>query len=164
MRQHWLATGGHHDREGAVKKALGFVAAAVLVLSPALVAAEGKVPAGKETLTIDSMTKAKQAMTPPKKVLKGPVPFAHQAHADKVACTDCHHKEKPGETPQPCGSCHKETKGEVPKLDDAFHGGENDAMPALQSCIGCHQRKGTKDTKAPTQRKPCEACHSILKK
>ena len=132
-----------------MKKALGFVAAAVLVLSPALVAAEGKVPAGKETLTIDSMTKAKQAMTPPKKVLKGPVPFAHQTHADKVACVDCHHKEKPGETP---------------KLDDAFHGGENDAMPALQSCIGCHQRKGTKDTKAPTQRKPCEACHSILKK
>jgi len=148
-----------------VNKLLGCIAAAVLALSPALAAAEGKVPAGKETLTLDSMTKAKQAMTPPKKVLKGPVPFAHQAHVDKgVACTDCHHKEKAGDTPKPCSACHKEIKGDVPKLDDAFHGGENDSLPSLQSCIGCHARKGLKNSPAPMQRKPCEACHSILKK
>jgi hypothetical protein len=146
---------------------LGFIAAAILCCSPALAVAEGKVPAGKETLTLDTMTKAKQAMTPPKKVLKGPVPFAHQAHVDKgVACVDCHHKEKAGEAPRPCSSCHKDTRGDAPKLDDAFHGGENDAMPSLQSCTGCHARKVavTKATNAPIERKPCEACHSILKK
>lgn len=143
------------------------VAAAVLALTPALVAAEGKVPPGKETLTLDTMSKAKQAMTPPKKVLKGPVPFAHQAHVDKgVACTDCHHKEKAGETPRPCSACHKEVKGDAPKLDAAFHGGENDSTPSLQSCIGCHVRKvaAARATKAPVERKPCEACHSILQK
>ena len=148
-----------------MKRLLGFIAAAVLALTPALAASEGKVPAGKENLTLDFMSKAKQAMTPPKKVLKGPVPFAHQAHVDKgVACTDCHHKEKAGETPKACSSCHKATKGEAPRIDEAFHGGENESLPALQSCIGCHQRKGVKNTPAPTQRKPCEACHSILKK
>jgi hypothetical protein len=143
----------------------GLVAAALLALSPTFAAAEGKVPAGKETLTLESMTKAKQAAG--KKVLKGPVPFAHQTHADKgVACVDCHHKEKAGETPKPCSSCHKDTKGDAPQINDAFHGGENDALPSMQSCIGCHARKvaNTKATNAPVQKKPCEACHSILKK
>ena len=95
------------------------------------------------------------------------MPFAHQAHVDKgVACTDCHHKEKAGETPRTCSSCHKDTKGDAPKLSDAFHGGENEAMPSLQSCIGCHARKvaGKKATNAPISREPCAACHSILKK
>ena len=161
------APGRPHHREVAVRKLLGCIAAAIFALSPALAAAEGKVPAGKETLTLDSMTKAKQAMTPPKKVLKGPVPFAHQAHVDSgVACVDCHHKEKAGDTPKACSTRHKETKGETLKLDEAFHGGENDSMPSLQSCIGCHARKvaGSKATKAPVERKPCDACHSILKK
>ena len=91
------------------------------------------------------------------------MPFAHQAHVDKgVTCVDCHHKEKAGETPNPCSDCHDVKKGDGPSLKDAFHGA--DTLPALQSCIGCHQRKGVKDSPAPTQRKPCEACHSILKK
>ena len=55
------APGRHIHREVRVKKLLGCIAAAVLALSPALAAAEGKVPAGKETLTLDSMSKAKQA-------------------------------------------------------------------------------------------------------
>ena len=150
-----------------MKKLLGYIAAAVLALTPALAAAEGKVPAGKENLTLDFMSKAKPLASPPKKVLKGPVPFAHQSHVDKgVACVDCHHKEKAGDTPKACSTCHKETKGDTPKLDAAFHGGENDSMPSLQSCIGCHARKvaGSKATKAPIERKPCEACHSILQK
>jgi Class III cytochrome C family len=143
-----------------LKKLLGCIAAAILAFSPALAAAEGKVPADKETLTLD-MTKALQAAG--KKVLKGPVPFAHQAHVDKgVACVDCHHKEKAGETPNPCSDCHDVKKGDGPSLKDAFHGA--DTLPALQSCIGCHQRKGLKDSPAPMQQKPCEACHSILKK
>jgi len=148
-----------------VKKLLGCIAAAVLALSPALAAAEGKVPAGKETITLDSMSKARQAAG--KKVLKGPVPFAHQAHVDKgVACTDCHHKEKAGDTPKPCSTCHKDTKGDTPKMSDAFHGGDNESLPSLQSCIGCHARKvaGLKATNAPLTREPCTTCHSILKK
>ncbi len=148
-----------------MKNLLGCIAAVVLAFSPALAVAEGKVPAGKETLTLDSMSKARQAAG--KKVLKGPVPFAHQAHVDKgVACTDCHHKEKAGDTPQPCSACHKDTKGDTPKMSDAFHGGDNDSLPSLQSCIGCHARKVavSKATNAPLTRDPCVACHSILKK
>lgn len=143
-----------------MKKLLGFVAVTVLSISPALVAAEGKVPAGKETVTLEFMSKARQAAG--KNPLKGPVPFAHQVHADKVACTDCHHKEKPGESPNPCSDCHDVKAGDAPSLKDAFHGA--DSLPALQSCIGCHQRKGVKNSPAPMQQKPCEACHSLLKK
>ena len=148
-----------------MKKLLGCIAATAIALSPALAAAEGKVPAGKETITLEYMSKARLAAG--KNPLKGPVPFAHQAHVDNgVACIDCHHKEKTGDTPQPCSACHKDTKGEAPKINDAFHGGENDSMPSLQSCIGCHARKvaGSKATNAPVAQKPCEACHSILKK
>jgi hypothetical protein len=146
-----------------MKKVLLLCAAVMLLSGHTLAsAAETKVPAGKENLVLDSMSKAKQASG--KKVLKGPVPFAHQAHADKVACADCHHKEKPGETPKACSSCHTDKKGDAPKIDDAFHGGENDSMPALQSCIGCHSRNVSTASNAPRERKPCEACHSLLKK
>lgn len=147
-----------------MKLFLGCIAAAVLALSPALAAGEGKVPAGKETLTLDSMSKARQAAG--KKVLKGPVPFAHQAHVDRgVACVDCHHKQKPEETPKACSTCHKDTKGDAPKMNDAFHGGENESLPSLHSCIGCHARKVAQtDSPAPSKREPCTACHSILKK
>ena len=144
---------------------LNCIAAAVLALSPGIAAAEGKVPAGKETLTLEYMSKARQAAG--KKVLKGPVPFAHQAHADQgVACTDCHHKEKAGETPRTCSSCHKDTKGDAPKLERRLSRRREEAMPSLQSCIGCHARKvaGKKATNAPISREPCAACHSILKK
>lgn len=142
-----------------MKNLLGCIAVAVLVATPALAAAE-KVPAGKETLTLDFMSKAREASG--KKPIKGPVPFAHQAHADKVACVDCHHKDQAGETPNPCSDCHEATKGDAPSMKDAFHGA--DSLPALQSCIGCHQRKGVRDSPAPMLQKPCEACHSILKK
>lgn len=160
--------GQKRHRGVPVKKLLGCIAVALLAVSPGLAAAAGKVPEGKESLTLESMSKAREASG--KKVLKGPVPFAHQAHVDKgVACTDCHHKEKTGESPQACSTCHKDTKGDAPKISDAFHGGENDSLPSLLSCIGCHARKiagvaGTKPTNAPVARKPCEACHSILKK
>ena len=138
--------------------------AAVLVLAPALAAATEKVPAGKETLTLESMSKARQAAG--KKVLKGPVPFAHQVHVDRgVGCGECHHKEKTGESHQPCSACHKDVKGDAPRISDAFHGGANEALPALESCIGCHARKVAKnDSRAPIKREPCTACHSILKK
>ena len=150
-----------------MKKLLGCIAAAVLALSPALAAAEGKVPAGKETLTLDSMTKARQA-APAKKVLKGPVPFAHQAHVDKgVACTDCHHKEKAGDTPKPCSDVPQGHQGRRPEDSTTpSTAATTTRCPSLQSCIGCHARKvaGSKATNAPITKEPCEACHSILKK
>lgn len=149
-----------------MKKALLLCAAALLFSGHTLAsAAETKVPAGKENLILDSMSKGKEKAG--KKVLKGPVPFAHQAHVDVgVACTDCHHKQAAGETPKPCHDCHKELKGDTPKESDAFHCGAVESMPALQSCVGCHSRKvaGTKATNAPIKREPCDACHSILKK
>jgi hypothetical protein len=149
-----------------MKKVLLLCAAAMLICGPAIVtAAETRVPAGKENLVLDSMTKAKQVSG--KKVLKGPVPFAHQAHVDAgVVCADCHHKQPAGETPKPCHECHKELKGETPKESDAFHCGSVESMPALESCVGCHSRKvaATKTTNAPVKREPCDACHSLLKK
>lgn len=147
-----------------MRKIVLFVAATLVCLSPALTRAEGqKVPAGKENLTLEFMSKAKAAAG--RKVLKGPVPFAHQAHVDRgVGCPECHHKQPAGEAPKPCFDCHKDTtQGEIPKLNDAFHGGEG--LPPLQSCVGCHQRKVAKmSSPAPAKREPCEACHSILKK
>ncbi|HEY5998908.1 MAG TPA: cytochrome c3 family protein [bacterium] len=149
-----------------MRKVLLLTAAALLLAGPAVApAAETKVPAGTENLVLDSMSKGKQKAG--KKVLKGPVPFAHQAHVDAgVKCYDCHHKQKEGETPKPCHECHKELKGDTPKESDAFHCGAVETMPALQSCVGCHSRTvaGTKATKAPLTREPCDACHSLLKK
>lgn len=132
---------------------------------PGSVLAEESIPAGKEDLVIDSMSKAREAAG--KKVLKGPVPFAHQAHVDsEVACAECHHKQAEGETPKPCGACHSDKKGDAPKLSDAFHGEGTGSLPPLNSCIGCHKRKVSvsRSTDAPVERKPCEACHSILGK
>ena len=149
-----------------MKRALLLCAAALLFSAHTQpLAAETKVPAGKENLILDSMSKGKTAAG--KKVLKGPVPFAHQAHVDAgVACGDCHHKQPEGESPKPCHECHKELRGETIKENDAFHCGAVESMPALQSCVGCHSRKvaGTKATNAPVTRDPCDACHSILKK
>lgn len=149
-----------------MRKLALFAAMALVSLSPVLTLAVGeKVPAGKENLTLEFMSKAKEAAG--RKVLKGPVPFAHQAHVDRgVACPECHHKQPAGEAPKPCFDCHKDTKqGELPKLNDAFHGGEVESMPALQSCVGCHQRKVAKmSSPAPAKRDPCDVCHSILKK
>ena len=151
-----------------MKKLLGCIAAAVLALSPALAAAEGKVPAGKETLTLDSMTKAKQAMTPAKKVLKGPVPFAHQAHVDKgVACTDCHHKEKAGETPKPCSDVPQGHQGGRPEARATPSTAARTSDARRCSPASAATRARSPERKPPTprsQRKPCEACHSILKK
>ncbi len=136
-------------------------------LSPLAAVAADKMPAGTEEIVIDSMSKAKEATG--KKVLKGPVPLKHQGHMDKgMACVDCHHETKAGETPKPCGECHKdkEEKG-ILKLDDAFHGGENENLPSLHSCIGCHKRNVyDKDpsTTVPWKKKPCETCHSLKKK
>ena len=149
-----------------MKRFLILCFAVALATAPAVAsAADAKVPAGKENLVLDSTSKAKEAAG--KKVLKGPVPFAHQAHVDAgVVCNDCHHKQPEGETPKPCHECHQLIKTDAPKEADAFHCGAVDTMPALQSCIGCHTRKvaGTRETSAPMKREPCEACHSILKK
>lgn len=157
-------SGADNHEEVDVKNVLGWIAAAVLALTPALAAAAATVPAGKENLTLDTMSKAREAAG--KKPLKGPVPFAHKAHVDRgVACSDCHHKQAADETPKPCSECHKDKKGDAPKINDAFHGGDNQALPALESCIGCHSRKiSDVMSHAPMKREPCDSCHSILKK
>lgn len=142
---------------------LSALAAALFLLPAAVPARAEPVPAGKENLVIDGMSKAKAAAG--KKVIKGPVAFAHQAHADLVACTTCHHKDEAGSTPEPCSSCHEDkAQGNAPKLSDAFHGG--DGLPELQSCIGCHARTiaDGKITNAPKTRDPCTSCHEAKKK
>ncbi len=149
------------------RKALVVCVAAALVSMMAVIANAASVPPGTENIVIDSMCKAKEAAG--KKVLKGPVPLNHQGHMDTgMTCKDCHHETAEGEQPKPCGECHKDKDDkQVIKLDSAFHGGENDNQPSLHSCIGCHRRtvKEKKPmTSAPWEKKPCEACHSILKK
>ena len=85
----------------------------------------------------------------PKK-LKKPVTLSHKAHADRIACTECHHtwKKEECDTPQKCAECHKaEDKGEQ-GLKRAYH----------QQCKDCHkdlERQGKKT--GPT--KKCSGCH-----
>lgn len=156
--------GKDHHREVNVKKVRVLIAAAVLTCTSAFAATDAKVPDGKENLTLDSMSKAREAAG--KKVIKGPVPFAHQDHVARgVACKSCHHKQQPDAVPKACSECHKDTKGDAPKINDAFHGGSNEALPALESCIGCHSRTiADVMSKAPKKREPCDACHSLKKK
>jgi hypothetical protein len=149
-----------------MKKAILLLVGLAIVAAPVVLFAADKVPAGQENIVLDHMSKAKEAAG--KKALKGPVPLAHQAHVDKgTKCVDCHHGQKPEEAIKPCGDCHKDKQeGNVPKMDDAFHGGDG-ALPAMSSCLGCHKRKvyeNDKMTKAPIEKKPCETCHSLKKK
>jgi hypothetical protein len=150
-----------------MQRVLAVLTALFLCASAAPLYAADAVPAGKEKLVIDYMSKAREAAG--KKAIKGPVPFAHQAHVDSgVQCASCHHKLTEGEPVQPCHECHKAKKeGKAPKLSDAFHGGEVKSSPSLHSCIGCHRRdvyEKKASTTAPYERKPCEACHSLKKK
>lgn len=100
----------------------------------------GTVPAGKETIKMDTKT--------------GTVTFAHKAHADGgVACVTCHHMTKEGETPKSCGAagCHdaKEAKGKALILKDALH----------NSCIGCHDKNVAAGKKSGPVKKDCKLCH-----
>jgi hypothetical protein len=87
---------------------------------------------------------------------KGPVPFNHQAHAEDygIACDECHHVYQngknvweEGDEVQKCSACHdpKESKGDVKKLQIAFH----------TNCRNCHKESGSED--APW--KTCYGCH-----
>jgi nitrate/TMAO reductase-like tetraheme cytochrome c subunit len=149
-----------------MKKAILLLVGLAIIAVPAMLYAENTIPAGKENLVLDKMSKAKEAAG--KKALKGPVPLDHKGHVDRgTKCIDCHHGQKPEEAIKPCGDCHKDKdEGKTPKMDDAFHGGDG-ALLALSSCIGCHKRvvyEKDKLTKAPFEKKPCEACHSLKKK
>ncbi len=86
---------------------------------------------------------------------KGPVEFTHGKHAKEhgVACAQCHHKYdggqnvwKEGDPVEKCSACHdvKEKKGNVDKLQNAFH----------KNCKDCHKELG----KGP--HKKCNECHS----
>lgn len=91
---------------------------------------------------------------------KGPVPFSHQAHAEDygLSCDECHHRYEngknvweEGDEVQKCSACHdaKESKGEVKKLQIAFH----------RNCKDCHKESGSED--APY--KTCYGCHEKQK-
>lgn len=95
--------------------------------------------------------------------IKGPVPFSHLGHAKDygIGCWDCHHVYEEGEntwTPwgdsaQQCSMCHdpKEKRGDVDKLQNAYHNNCKDCHKALageekptgpfRKCNDCHQKK-----------------------
>ncbi len=98
-----------------------------------------------------------------KKVKKGPIQFSHKKHAvdQKVACTECHHNYKDGKNVwkqgdpvKKCKDCHNpnEKKGNVLKLQNAFHKNCKDCHKALQKagkpagpfkkCNDCHEKEG----------------------
>jgi hypothetical protein len=85
----------------------------------------------------------------PKK-LKNPVPLNHKAHADAIACTECHHtwKKEERETPQKCAECHKADDKSDKGLKQAYH----------KQCMDCHKdlKKQEKPT-GPTTK--CTGCH-----
>jgi hypothetical protein len=85
----------------------------------------------------------------PKK-LKNPVTLSHKAHADTIACTECHHTWKKEEraTPQKCAECHKADDSGPKGLKNAYH----------KNCQTCHKdlEKQGKPT-GPTTK--CTACH-----
>ncbi len=125
-----------------------FVLVSLLVLAGSALVA---VPASKapESVTLDDC-----------KAKKSAVAFPHGAHAAKLECKTCHHKQpdlKAGASTEvkTCASCHvSPEKAETPKCSEMgaktnpFHG----------SCVSCHKEELAKqpDTKAPTK---CDQCH-----
>ena len=70
--------------------------------------------------------------------------FPHHDHQARIGdCQVCHHKDKAGETPRACKSCHGDkADGAKPKMKDAMH----------KRCKGCHK----KEKHGPTK---CKGCH-----
>ena len=123
-----------------MKRIIGQIAIVVFSLAlcgPAIAAGQDK---GPEKITID--------IDHAKKAVKN---FPHRKHQEmmKGDCKSCHHKTKPGETPQSCGKCHTKAKETDPKtkaigFKKAFH----------KKCLGCHKKHKDK----PKLRK-CKTCH-----
>jgi hypothetical protein len=85
----------------------------------------------------------------PKK-LKNPVTLPHKAHADTIACTECHHtwKKEESATPQKCAECHKADETGEKGLKRAYH----------TQCQGCHRNLQKQEKPAgPTTK--CTGCH-----
>ena len=92
---------------------------------------------------------------------KGPVKFTHEKHAKdfKIACTECHHVYKDGKNvwteddkeSMKCSACHdpKEKKGEVDKLQNAYH----------KNCKNCHKALEAEGKKTGPFKK-CNGCHA----
>lgn len=96
---------------------------------------------------------------------KGPVKFEHKKHEEdyKIACTECHHVYKDGKNVwkkgdpvQKCGACHdpKEKKGNVDKLQNAFH----------KNCKDCHKKEVEEGKVKNAPYKKCNDCHESTKK
>jgi hypothetical protein len=95
-----------------------------------------------------------------KKDRKGPVPFSHLNHSEdyEVACDQCHHEYddgknvwQEGDTVKKCGDCHdpKETKGDIKKLQLAFH----------RNCKNCHKELAKEGISEDAPFKKCGDCH-----
>ena len=80
-----------------------------------------------------------------------PVKFPHKKHAEdfKIKCSDCHHKTPEGETPKPCGECHKP---EDRNLEKAYHGTKK-----VKGCRSCHREMKKAGKKKATT--ACTKCH-----
>lgn len=94
------------------------------------------------------------------KYKKGSVNLSHLKHFAEynVACIDCHHDYQDGRNVwipsapvQPCSSCHdpKETKGDVKKLQIAYHA----------NCKNCHKEMIEADKSEDAPYKKCGDCH-----
>ncbi len=95
------------------------------------------------------------------KTVGGNVLFDHQAHGDVsgLACEDCHHTYKKGETDVPvsCETCHKADSKFVSALGDNGkfdHEGHSDDYGL--SCNDCHHNYYEEDGGEP---QPCSDCH-----
>ncbi len=82
--------------------------------------------------------------------LQTPVILSHKAHADYIACTQCHHtwKKEERKTPPKCTECHKADEIGEQKLKSVYH----------KQCQDCHKdfKKQGKKT-GPTAK--CSGCH-----
>ncbi len=83
------------------------------------------------------------------KKTKGVVELPHKKHVDAgIACKDCHHTTKDGETPAACTTCHTDpATGDAPDAKKAFH----------KNCQDCHKKTAKEGKKSgPTK---CGDCH-----
>lgn len=96
-----------------------------------------------ETVTLDK-AKNKQA----------PVVFTHKSHAEKYACSTCHHTQKELKAEAniqviPCSQCHLDPeKPETPSMREM----SLSKNPFHKLCIDCHK----KEAKGPAK---CAECH-----
>jgi len=130
------------------KPFIPFVLAGLVVLAGTVLTA---VPANQlpETVTIDDCVAKKSA-----------VEFPHKAHAERLECKTCHHKQEgltatSTDEVQTCGECHTTPEAAETPICSQMSQTKN---PFHITCVGCHKEeaKTNAETKAPTK---CDQCH-----